>query len=278
MRARLTSLQCQFLRHRSPAVGGCRQAGGSTRAPGPAPGVALARAKLSVDEALYLAKEAGYWTTREAQLQIVRSPPFSPKERPFLIENFFELADSDIDAADLMPENADGAGAQDDLPETEQMASPAIHAAIQKYFRPGQPNKFWHNSEEWLVRAEGRGTRKRASAHALLCRGTGVFKVNGESDMFARWPHIYHRFDVCQPFKLTNTAGVYDVFVEVCGGGLSGQAGATRLAVARALLSANPACHDALQRGFCLFEDMRQKMSKMPGKAGRRKSFPWTKR
>mmetsp|Transcript_115517 Transcript_115517/g.226524 ORF Transcript_115517/g.226524 Transcript_115517/m.226524 type:complete len:97 (+) Transcript_115517:1-291(+) len=96
--------------------------------------------------------------------------------------------------------------------------------------------------------------------------------------MFAWWPMYYHRFDVCQPFQLTGTAGAYDVFVQVAGGGSSGQAGAARLAIARALLMANPACHDDLQRGYCLLEDTRQKMSKMPGKEGARSSFPWTKR
>jgi len=112
----------------------------------------------------------------------------------------------------------------------------------------------------------------------VICRGSGLFRINGEQDMYARWPQIYNRMDVCQPFKLTGTAGQFDIFVEVRGGGLGGQAGATRLAVARALLMANPACHDALQRGFCLLEDTRQKMSKQPGRAGARKGYPWTKR
>lgn len=154
----------------------------------------------------------------------------------------------------------------------------AIHNAIKKYFRPDAEAKFLHNQQEWLCRAEGVGTRKRATAHAAIVRGTGIFKINGDTDIFARWPLLYNRFDVCQPFKLTGTAGVYDVFVEVRGGGTSGQAGAARLAVARALFAANPHCHDALQEGFCLLEDTRQKMSKQAGKAGARKGFPWTKR
>merc|ERR1719198_113615 len=54
------------------------------------------KATLGVEEALYLAKEAGYFTTREQQLQIVRSPPFSPVERPFLIENFFDVIEDDL--------------------------------------------------------------------------------------------------------------------------------------------------------------------------------------
>lgn len=233
--------------------------------------------KLSLDEALYLGKEAGIWTTREVQLQIVRSPHFMRKDYPFMLENFFEHLDQDQVA---MEDSDDEDTMQDQQEDNETLleADPAIHGAIQRYFRPGQPAKFWHGGEEWFARSEGHGTRKRASAHAVIVRGTGVFKVNGEQELFARWPYIYNRFDVCQPFQLTGTAGLYDVFVEVRGGGKSGQAGAVRLAVSRALFNANPGCHDALQRGYCLLEDTRQVMSKMPGKAGARKRFPWSKR
>jgi len=242
------------------------------------------KAALSLDQALYLAKEAGFFTTREVQLQIVRSPPFSRKERPFLIENFFELADIDSDESRLKANNASdehGDSLKDlEMEDGEELhqSNATIHGAVLKHFRSDRPNTFLHNGEEWLERAEGRGTRKRSAAHVVICRGTGIFKVNGEMDMFCRWPHIFNRFDVCQPFKLTGTAGAYDVFVETRGGGGSGQAGATRLAVARALLMANSACHDRLQSGFCLLEDTRQKMSKMPGKASARASFAWTKR
>jgi len=237
--------------------------------------------KLSVEEALYLASEAGFWTTREVQLQIVRSPPFSPRERPFLLEDFFQVADYKVDRPmeaedeeDEGSEEEDAEGA-DDAPD---VAHAAIHGTITKHFRPEQAAKFLHNGKEWLVEAEGHGTRRRATAHAIIRRGTGLFKVNGHADLFKVWPFIYNRFDVCQPFKLTGTACAYDVFVEVRGGGPGGQAGATRLAVARALLMANPSCHDDLQRGFCLLEDTRQKMSKMPGKKGSRASFSWNKR
>lgn len=234
------------------------------------------RAQLNLDEALYLAKEAGYWTKREVQLQIVRSPPFSSREKPFILENFFELADRDKDTA----LGDDSEEEEDELvdAEPEVQVNPVIHNTIQKYFRPNQPAKFVHSGEEWLSKAEGRGTRKRASAHVVIQRGSGVFKVNGESNMYAWWPQLFNRFDVCQPFKLTGTAGVYDVFAEVQGGGASGQAGAARLAIARALLDANPACHDRLQEGFCLLEDTRQRVSKRPGRAKARASFAWNKR
>merc|ERR1712107_433440 len=118
----------------------------------------------------------------------------------------------------------------------------------------------------WLAKASGRGPRKRAIAHAVLVRGSGIIKVNGESDFYTRWPLIYHRFDICQPFKYAGTVCAFDVFLQVNGGGPSGQSGAARLAISRAFLEANPACHDDLQKGFCLLEDTRQQMSKMPGK------------
>merc|ERR1719162_617442 len=110
---------------------------------------------------------------------------------------------------------------------------PVILGTITKHFRKDQAAKFRHNGEEWLSQAEGIGTRRRASAHAVIKRGTGIFKVNGEHDMFARWPQLYMRFDVCQPFKLTGTACAFDAFVEVQGGGAAGQAGAARLAISR---------------------------------------------
>lgn len=233
--------------------------------------------KFTLEEALYLSKEAGIYTTREQQLQIIRSPPFSARDRPFLLENHFEVADYDDDGHALEEEHIETV---DDavLEGVSDKTHPVIHGTLKKHFRPDQPSKFWHAGQEWLAEAEGHGTRKRAAAHVVIKRGSGLFKVNGESDVYSRWPLLYYRFDVCQPFKLTGTSCVFDVFVDVRGGGPGGQAGATRLAVARALLMANPSCHDDLQRGFCLLEDTRQKMSKMPGKAKRTASFAWSRR
>jgi len=168
---------------------------------------------------------------------------------------------------------------QGERSETEEdLANPTIHSIIQKHFAAKQASRFWHNGKEWLVRAEGKGTRKRATAHVVIQRGSGIIKVNGEEDLYCRWPLLFNRFDILQPFKLTGTACAYDVFVGVQGGGPSGQSGAARLAVARALLMANPSCHDDLQRGFCLLEDTRQRMSNMPGKKQKTSSWGWNKR
>ena len=304
----------------------------------------------SLEEALYLAKMAGVFTTAEVQYQIVRGPEFSRDTSPFMLENFMEaeVEEPELDKEQvledafmrLLSKDEGPAVSSDEIMKVlkdaevrmtlgaivceglmnyisahpdefkikesktwtgtreewlrllmtfevnekevagkeEWMANSVIHSAIERYFKPGMAPKFWHNNEEWLSRCEGRGTRKRSAAHAVLVRGTGLFRVNGEQDMYHRWPQIYHRIDICQPFKLTGTAGIYDVFVSVRGGGLSGQAGATRLAVSRALFQANPSCHDRLQRGFCLYEDTRQKISKMPGKPGAQSSYTWGKR
>ncbi|KFG60638.1 putative ribosomal protein S9 [Toxoplasma gondii RUB] len=137
---------------------------------------------------------------------------------------------------------------------------------------------FMHNGCEWLWQAEGTGTRKRAAAHVIIRRGTGQVRVNNDEDLYVRWPFYYNRMDVLQPFFLTGTAGIYDLFIHVRGGGSSGQAGAVRLAVGRALVSACPACARLLEEDMVLYEDTRQRMPKMPGRMKARKMRTWTKR
>ncbi|CAK9082108.1 unnamed protein product [Durusdinium trenchii] len=222
---------------------------------------------------------AGIYTVDEVQYQIVKGPEFSRDDSPFMLENFLEVEpeEGDYDKLQEGEAGSESTGSNSD-DGNKNNVNRMIHAAFERYGKPDMPAKFWHKDEEWLSRCEGRGTRKRAAAHALLVRGTGIFRVNGNEDMYARWPQIYNRIDVCQPFKLTGTAGLYDVFVAVRGGGWSGQAGATRLAIARALFQANPACHDRLQEGFCLLEDTRQKMSSMAGRPGSQSNYAWNKR
>ena len=103
-------------------------------------------------------------------------------------------------------------------------------------------------------------------------------KVNGEEDFYKRWPLLSNRFDVLYPFEATGAAGLFDVFIHVKGGGISGQAGAARLAVGRALVAANPLCEDDLRDTLVLHEDTRQKTSKFPGKKGAYARRNWTLR
>ncbi|KFH05719.1 putative ribosomal protein S9 [Toxoplasma gondii VAND] len=249
-------------------------------------------------QALYLAKEANVYTVEELQRIIMQSPSFSPDQDPLLLENFFTTAEEEESdsAGHLAPEQgADAAdslltelGAFDEGPaegsgESEQKEdgssdSALISGAIVRAFNPERMKVFMHNGCEWLWQAEGTGTRKRAAAHVIIRRGTGQVRVNNDEDLYVRWPFYYNRMDVLQPFFLTGTAGIYDLFIHVRGGGSSGQAGAVRLAVGRALVSACPACARLLEEDMVLYEDTRQRMPKMPGRMKARKMRTWTKR
>jgi small subunit ribosomal protein S9 len=89
---------------------------------------------------------------------------------------------------------------------------------------------------------------------------------------------LRHRIDVVAPMKATETFGKYDVFVNVHGGGQTGQAGAIRLGVARALLAEDSALEDKLRNGRYLTRDARKVERKKPGQPGARKRFQFSKR
>ena len=81
-----------------------------------------------------------------------------------------------------------------------------------------------------------------------------------------------------QPLKLTDTLGKYDIYANVKGGGLSGQAGAVRLGIARALIKLDEECRPALKAAGLLRRDQRMKERKKPGQPGARKRFQFSKR
>jgi small subunit ribosomal protein S9 len=78
--------------------------------------------------------------------------------------------------------------------------------------------------------------------------------------------------------KATKTLGEFDVLVNVKGGGITGQAGAISLGIARALFKSNPSLVESLREGGFLTRDSRMKERKKYGQKGARKSFQWTKR
>src|SRR5512138_2099369 len=94
---------------------------------------------------------------------------------------------------------------------------------------------------------EATGRRKEATARVHVVPGKGEVSVNGKgiSDYLARETLVEH---AQRPLVATNTIGQYDVHCFANGGGLSGQAGAIRMAIARALLKMNPAAHSVLRR------------------------------
>jgi small subunit ribosomal protein S9 len=83
---------------------------------------------------------------------------------------------------------------------------------------------------------------------------------------------------ITQPFEVTETPGQFDVYADVHGGGMSGQAGAIKHGIARALLQINPECREVLKKVGFLTRDPRVKERKKYGKRGARASFQFSKR
>ncbi|MGN1234698.1 MAG: 30S ribosomal protein S9 [Christensenellaceae bacterium] len=124
----------------------------------------------------------------------------------------------------------------------------------------------------------GTGRRKAAIARVrLIPGGTGNIVVNNRA-LEDYLPQGTLQYIVKQPLVLTETATQYDVFVNVCGGGTTGQAGAIRLGIARALLEANAELRPALKKAGFLTRDPRVKERKKYGLKKARKAPQFSKR
>ena len=121
------------------------------------------------------------------------------------------------------------------------------------------------------------GRRKEAVCRAYLKPGSGKWDVNGRTlgDYFPR-PTLVSAIQ--QPFTATDTLGRYDVKAKVEGGGMTGQAGALRLAAARALLQVDEANRRKLRDLGLLTRDARAVERKKPGRPKARKRFQFSKR
>lgn len=121
------------------------------------------------------------------------------------------------------------------------------------------------------------GRRKTSVARVYLSRGKGEWRINGRplADYFPR--SAYHAV-VEAPFRATQTNGEYDVLVNVRGGGLTGQAGAIQLGVARALLVEDEDRRVPLRREGLLTRDPRRVERKKYGQPKARKRFQFSKR
>lgn len=126
-------------------------------------------------------------------------------------------------------------------------------------------------------RAYGTGRRKDAAARVWVKAGTGKIIVNDTevAEYFAR-PVL--RMILNQPFDATATLGHFDVWCTVKGGGLSGQAGAVRHGISRALDNFDPTFHKILRQGGFLTRDARVVERKKYGRAKARKRFQFSKR
>lgn len=127
------------------------------------------------------------------------------------------------------------------------------------------------------VQYYGTGRRKTATARVYLRPGNGRIFVN-KRPIEVYFPRATHRMDLAQPLDLTETNSDYDIFVNVRGGGHTGQAGAVRLGIARALLQVNPDFRGSLKKAGFLTRDARKVERKKYGRAGARRSFQFSKR
>jgi small subunit ribosomal protein S9 len=126
-------------------------------------------------------------------------------------------------------------------------------------------------------RAYATGKRKNAVARVWIKPGTGKITVNDrDSPIYFARPVL--RMLINQPFAVANRAGQYDVVCSVVGGGLSGQAGAVRHGISKALTYYEPGLRPVLKQGGFLTRDSRVVERKKYGKAKARRSFQFSKR
>jgi len=121
------------------------------------------------------------------------------------------------------------------------------------------------------------GRRKSATARVRIIPGTGKIMVN-KRESLDYFKMKLLQMDLEQPLEITSNTGKFDVFINVNGGGLSGQAGAARLGLARALCVFNMELKSPLRQGGMLTRDSRMKERKKYGLAGARKRFQFSKR
>ncbi len=128
-----------------------------------------------------------------------------------------------------------------------------------------------------LAQYRGTGKRKTSIARVILRPGDGGTWINGRT-IDEYFPRPTHRSTVLAPFKVAGLEARYDLRVRVAGGGPSGQAGAIRHGIARALLMSDPEARLPLRQAGLLTRDPRMKERKKYGQKGARARFQFSKR
>jgi small subunit ribosomal protein S9 len=123
----------------------------------------------------------------------------------------------------------------------------------------------------------GTGRRKSATARVYIKPGSGDITVN-KRRFEEYFPNEMHRMIIRQPLHLTDNANKFDILVNVDGGGISGQAGAVRHGITRALMDLNPELRGRLKKAGFVTRDPRAKERKKYGQKGARKRFQFSKR
>jgi small subunit ribosomal protein S9 len=121
------------------------------------------------------------------------------------------------------------------------------------------------------------GRRKNAVARVRLSAGSGKISING-TKLEEYFPRETDRILIMQPLEATNMLNKFDILVNLTGGGKTGQAGALRLGVSRAIAAFDESVHSLLTKEGFLRRDPRMKERKKYGQKGARKRFQWTKR
>jgi len=128
-----------------------------------------------------------------------------------------------------------------------------------------------------VIEYYGTGRRKTSTARVFLRPGKGAISIN-HREFNEFFPTEALRTQIKQPLLVTETADKFDILATVGGGGVSGQAGAVRLGIARALVEYNTELRKRLKKGAFLTRDARIKERKKYGLAGARKRFQFSKR
>ncbi|MBF0387684.1 MAG: 30S ribosomal protein S9 [Candidatus Omnitrophica bacterium] len=128
-----------------------------------------------------------------------------------------------------------------------------------------------------VVKYLATGRRKTSIARTTITPGAGKMIINGRG--FENYfPRETDRILVLSPLKFVNLLNKFDIDIIVNGGGLTGQAGAIKMALSRALVLFDETNKPVLRKNACLTRDSRMKERKKPGQKGARRKFQWVKR
>ncbi|OKL57008.1 37S ribosomal protein S9, mitochondrial [Talaromyces atroroseus] len=154
-----------------------------------------------------------------------------------------------------------------------------VRHALNSYVRPGNPyaNKPAPSEVDEFGRARGKGKRKESSAVVYLVEGDGEVLVNNKNIVDA-FPRVHDRESALWALRCTQRLDKYNVWAKVSGGGVTGQAEAITLAVARALMVHEPALKPVLRQAGVITVDARRVERKKPGHVKARKMPTWVKR
>ena len=128
-----------------------------------------------------------------------------------------------------------------------------------------------------MVKYAATGRRKSSVARVNLIPGSGKILVNNRA-FEEYFPRETDRIVITEPLSITHTLNKFGVIVKITGGGITGQAGAFRLGLSRALTKFDEETKSQLKKSDCLTRDSRMKERKKPGQKGARKKFQWVKR